>query len=336
VTRRIIGVTGAMAPDPGFFSTRRHPDDAAYFEQKFQAVLDGDGTLDVQYRFRRPDDKIIWLHVTATCSFDETGKPVRMVGSLSDVTARREFEAEREHLITALAQSNRELDQFAYVASHDLKAPLRVIDNASTWLEEDLADKLDDESRENLDLLRNRVRRMDRLLDDLLEYSRVGRKTDSRWLETATGAQMQEEVLALVPSREGFQVIFNPSFANIRVTIMPLKQILINLIGNALKHHDRDTGQVVVKAEQQGRKYLISVIDDGPGIPDEFREQIFKMFQTLRPRDRVEGSGMGLAIVNKHIDVLGEGIRVERAGERGSIFCFTYPRSTEVPRSVEE
>ncbi len=250
-------------------------------------------------------------------------------GNVRDISARRAAEAERERLIEALARSNRELDEFAFVASHDLKAPLRVIDNASTWLEEDLADKLDADSRENLTLLRSRVRRMDRLLDDLLEYSRIGRKTNEQWREVLTGEQLRDEVMALVPHREDFNVTFDPSFLAISAMRMPLQQILINLIGNALKHHDREKGEIVVKAEDQGTAYLISVIDDGPGIPEEYREQIFTMFQTLRPRDRVEGSGMGLAIVRKHIDVLGMSLSVARAGERGSVFAFTYPKHVE-------
>jgi PAS domain S-box-containing protein len=250
-------------------------------------------------------------------------------GNVRDISIRKAAEAERERLIEALARSNRELDEFAFVASHDLKAPLRVIDNASNWLEQDLGDKLDADSRENLGLLRSRVRRMDRLLDDLLEYSRIGRKTNEQWRQVVNGAQLRDEVMALVPLRDGFNVTFDPSFIAITATRMPLQQILINLIGNALKHHDREVGEIVVKAETREATYLISVIDDGPGIPNEYQEQIFKMFQTLRPRDRVEGSGMGLAIVRKHIDVLGMALSVERAGERGSIFAFTYPRPVE-------
>lgn len=247
-------------------------------------------------------------------------------GNVRDISGRKAAEAERERLIEALARSNHELDEFAFVASHDLKAPLRVIDNASNWLEEDLADKLDDESRENLNLLRSRVSRMDRLLDDLLEYSRIGRKTNNQWREIVTGAQLHEDVMALLPQRTGFTVTFDQEFEAMSFVRMPLQQILTNLIGNALKHHDREVGTVLVKGEVGEETYLISVIDDGPGIPDEYHEQIFKMFQTLRPRDRVEGSGMGLAIVRKHIEVLGMRLTVARAGERGSIFAFTYPR----------
>lgn len=257
-------------------------------------------------------------------------------GNVRDISERKAAEVERERLIDALARSNRELDEFAFVASHDLKAPLRVIDNASNWLEEDLADRLDVESRENLGLLRSRVRRMDRLLDDLLEYSRIGRKAEGGRREVVSGAQLRDDVMALVPQREGFTVTFEPSFNEIVAARMPLQQILINLIGNALKHHDQESGKVVVSSEDHGKIYMISVIDDGPGIPDEYREQVFKMFQTLRPRDRMEGSGMGLAIVRKHIDVLGMSLSVERAGERGSIFAFTYPRATEGAEQGEE
>lgn len=325
--REILGFDpNAPPPDFALLAAHRHPDDTRRVEEQMAACLRGEGPLDLEYRFTRFDGKPIWIRATAVVALDDEGKARRLVGSLTDVTDRKEAEKEREGLIEALAQSNRDLDEFAYVASHDLKAPLRVIDNASAWLEEDLGDKLDPESRENLALLRGRARRMDRLLDDLLEYSRIGRKTSQHWHEAVTGAELKEDLLALVPLRPGFSVEFDSGFLNMTANRMPLQQILINLIGNAIKHHDRPTGLIEVKVEEGESDYEFSVIDDGPGIPEQFHQQIFKMFQTLKPRDRVEGSGMGLAIVRKHIDVMGKRLSVERVGERGSIFRFGYPK----------
>lgn len=329
-SREILGLDAA-APPPDFalLEAHRHPEDNAKVLEGFKACIEGGGRFDCEYRFYRFDGRMIWIHATAVVAFDLEGRAARLVGSVTDITDRKEAEVERERLIAALAQSNRELDEFAYVASHDLKAPLRVIENASTWLEEDLADRLDAESRDNLQLLRSRVTRMDRLLDDLLEYSRIGRKTNEQWSEAVNGRRLKEDILLLVPQKEGFDVVFEPAFDEVSVNRMPLQQILINLIGNAIKHHDRDRGTILVRTRPLVDDYEFSVIDDGPGIPEQYHEQIFKMFQTLKPRDRVEGSGIGLAIVRKHLDVLKRSMKVGRAGERGSIFTFTYPRRPE-------
>jgi signal transduction histidine kinase len=221
---------------------------------------------------------------------------------------------------------NKELDEFAYIASHDLKAPLRVIDNASMWLEEDLREHLTDETRENMKLLRGRVGRMEKLLDDLLEYSRIGRTADDSFGEIIPGDALMENILALLSPRKEFSVTAGPGFADILVSRMPLQQILMNLIGNAIKHHHKKGGCIGVTVEDSGAYYAFAVKDDGPGIAAEFHEQIFKMFQTLKPRDQVEGSGMGLAIVRKNIEVFGGTLNLESGEGRGSTFRFTWPK----------
>ncbi len=222
--------------------------------------------------------------------------------------------------------ANKELDEFAYVASHDLKAPLRVIDNASRWLEEDLAPHLSDETRENMALLRGRVRRMEKLLDDLLDYSRVGRKFDERYQEIVAGTELIGNILAMLAPPAGFVVAVSPNFAAISVPRMPLQQILMNLIGNAIKHHDKKEGRIEVSVEDEGDFLAFAVKDDGPGIPKEYHDKIFKMFQTLKPRDQVEGSGMGLAIIKKHLDYYGGAITLDSDAGKGSAFRFTWPK----------
>jgi signal transduction histidine kinase len=225
---------------------------------------------------------------------------------------------------------NRELEDFAYAASHDLKAPLRVIDNASKWLEEDLQEHLTDETRENMNLLRGRVRRMEKLLDDLLEYSRIGRSVDERYAEIITGDVLTGNILALLSPPEGFTVNVSSGFAAIRVPRMPLQQILMNLISNAIKHHDKRNGRIDVTVEDCDTHHAFAVRDDGPGIPAQFHDLVFKMFQTLKPRDQVEGSGMGLAMVRKHIELVGGTLDLESSEGNGSTLRFTWPKQRQV------
>lgn len=269
-----------------------------------------------------------------------SGAEISFVGVIRDMTRRKQYEEEilkfNETLeqqvgerTAQLAAVNKELEEFAYAASHDLKAPLRVIANASKWLEEDLAEHLTDENRANMNLLRGRTGRMAKLLDDLLEYSRIGRNIDGRFSEIIAGDELIENILALLSPPPGFTVIVSPSFSDIQVSRMPLQQILMNLIGNAIKHHDKQQGRIEVRVKDMGDLYDFAVKDDGPGIPAQFHDQVFKMFQTLKPRDQVEGSGMGLAMVRKNIETFGGTIKLSSSEGAGSFFQFTWPKQQQ-------
>ncbi|MGJ5180144.1 PAS domain S-box protein [Bradyrhizobium oligotrophicum] len=270
-----------------------------------------------------------------------TDEGVMVLGAVVDITLRKQAEEERrqfnERLEQQVAQrtaeleiANKELDDFAYAASHDLKAPLRVIDNASKWLEEDLAPHLTGENRMNMQLLRGRVRRLEKLLDDLLQFSRVGR--DTAGTEVISGAELMDNVLVLVMPPASFDVIVGAGFGSIQVFRMPLQQIMMNLISNAIKHHDKAAGRIEITVEDRGSHHAFAVKDDGPGIPPQFHDRVFKMFQTLKPRDQVEGSGMGLAIVRKQIELSGGSISIESAEGRGTTFRFTL----RTPNSAKE
>jgi len=266
----------------------------------------------------------------------ETEEGPMVLSAIVDATGRkrveeniREFnrilELQVSERTAALREANRDLEEFAYVASHDLKAPLRVIDNCSRWIEEDLEEHLSGETRDNMNLLRKRVRRMEKLLDDLLDYARIGRVTDSRYAETIAGDAMIRNVLELL-APGSFAVNVSARFAAIEVRAMPLQQVLLNLIGNAIKHHDKGTGRIEVTVEDRGPLYEFAVSDDGPGIPAQFHNQVFKMFQTLRPRDQVEGSGMGLAMARRYVEVSGGKLDLESEEGKGSTFRFTWPK----------
>jgi signal transduction histidine kinase len=287
----------------------------------------GDRDVDVAATKAGAADYLVKGEVTASLLERSIRYAMERERTLAAIRARdlaESMNVAKSAFVAQLEAANKELQAFAYAASHDLKAPLRVIDNCSKWIEEDLQEHLAGETRENMNLLRGRIKRMEKLLDDLLDYARIGQATDARYAETIAGNRLLNDIgELLVPV--GFTLKVSPAFAHIQVPTMPLQQILMNLIGNAIKHHNKKTGCIEVTVEDLGSQYAFAVKDDGPGIPARFHEQIFDMFQTLRPRDQVEGSGMGLAIVRKHVLLHGGTIQVESSEGEGSIFRFTWP-----------
>ena len=243
---------------------------------------------------------------------------------IRDISAERAQKAELEVAVERLRRSNAELDQFAYVASHDLRAPLRVIRNASRWIEEDLGDQLDDETVENINLMRSRIDRMDQLLTDLLAHSRIGREaSDDR---TITGDEMLKEIIELIDAPDGFTITASEGFTGMVMQKIPLQTVLLNLVSNAVKHHDQPIGTVFMDLGWTDDGVArFSVTDDGPGIAKEFHERIFGMFQTLRARDEVEGSRIGLAFVKKIVAIAGGKIDLKSTPGEGSSFAFTWP-----------
>lgn len=232
---------------------------------------------------------------------------------------------ETERATNDLKRSNEDLEQFAYIASHDLKAPLRAIDNLSLWLQEDLEDVLEGEPKENMKILRQRIVRMETLLDDLLNFSRAGRVPYV--VVKVEFKDVLEDVVQLLNIPKGFSVSMpgkNPTLVTAKAA---LEQVLRNLIGNAVKHHDRMDGKIEIEVSDAKNFIEIAISDDGPGISQGFHEKIFLMFHTLKPRDTVEGSGMGLAMVKKLIESQDGWIIVEsNSGSRGTIFRFLWPK----------
>lgn len=225
-----------------------------------------------------------------------------------------------------LQQSNRELEQFAYAASHDMKGPLRAVDHLALWIAEDAGDLLPEGSRRDLAMLRQRIDRMHRLLDDQLAYSRVGRVQHK--VERVAAQELVREVVKLLAPPEKFTIVIG-ALPVLTTEQTPLEHVFLNLIGNAIKHHDRADGRIEIAARDLGEQVEFVVRDDGPGIPLEYHEQVFQMFKTLRPRDEIEGSGMGLALVKKIVDNQGGKVRLVSSPGQGAAFFFTWPKSRE-------
>lgn len=254
--------------------------------------------------------------------WDTDGSPVRMIGTHTDITQIKRMQDQ-------LAESNRELDEFAYIASHDLKAPLRAINNLVTWIEEDVSATASEDAMKNLATLKGRVQRMNRLLDDTLSYARIDHQSFDG--ERISGREMADGVLGAIDRPASYQVEFTPQFLSCQLPANPLEQMLYNLIGNAIKHRDRDNGRVDVRLEETENDYIITVQDDGPGIDPEYHDRVFEMFRTLQSRDRVEGSGMGLAIVRKLVQVAGGAVTLESKTGQGACFTVHWPKNKGWP-----
>jgi PAS domain S-box-containing protein len=228
----------------------------------------------------------------------------------------------------ALRQSNRELDQFAYITSHDLKAPLRAIASLSEWIEEDLEGSISSETRLQLNLLRRRVDRMQALLNSLLEYSRAGRKQAP--ITIVNLEHLLSEVIQAVAPPKTFTINVAAPLPTIATRRQPLQQVLGHLIDNAIRHHPTKMGIIEISVVDCGERYEFSIADNGDGIDLQFQSRIYTIFQTLKARDQQENAGAGLAIIKKIITAEGGTIRLESAVGSGATFRFTWPKHSVI------
>lgn len=240
----------------------------------------------------------------------------------------RTLNAELEQRVRArtaeLEASNKELRDFVYVSSHDLKTPLRGISQLAQWLVHDYADAFDEQGQEMVELLINRVKRMDGLIDGILEYSRVGNTTGKD--EEINLNRLVREVIDNLAPPEQIRILIENELPIIVGDKTRIAQIVQNLLSNAVEYMDKPEGKITIGCVDEGSHWTFSVADNGPGIDSKYHEKIFQIFQTLQSRDEHESTGIGLALVKKIVELYGGKIWVESTVGQGSIFCFTLPK----------
>ncbi len=250
---------------------------------------------------------------------------------LTDLTAQRESEYEQAVRHSALERANEKLDEFADTVSHDLKAPLRAIAHLAEWIGDDLAPTASATTRENLTLLASRVTRLQMLLDGLLRYARTGHTPEAE-IEDVDIAAVVQDIVSMLEVPDGFAVACARSAPVVRTQRMPIRTVLENLIGNAIRHHDRQTGRITIEVRNSDGIAEFRVADDGPGIPPHHHDRVFDVFQTAPRRDHLEMSGVGLTIVKKQVQHHGGRIWIEsNPPQRGTTFVFTWKEGTPSP-----
>ncbi len=245
-------------------------------------------------------------------------------GVLRDISERKAAEARQAELLQDLKAANEELGNFAYVASHDLKAPLRAIGSLAQWLSADYADRFDEEGRQHMALLLSRVKRMDRLIDGILQYSRVGRvkETPSR---VDLNALLAEVVDLLAPPPH-VKVTLG-ELPVVRMDRTRLQQVFQNLLSNAIQYIDKPQGEVRVEGAANAETWTFSVRDNGPGIERRHWDRVFQLFQSLSLRDSTESTGIGLSLVKKIVELHGGRVWLSSEPGQGTTFYFTLPKS---------
>jgi signal transduction histidine kinase len=234
---------------------------------------------------------------------------------------------EARRLIAELEKTNAELDQFAYAASHDLRAPLRGITNLASWIDEDLPDTTDATTKEHLRLLKSRAARMDRLINGLLELARVGRARQKA--ERVDVTELVHETIELVNPPDETRIMMIGKMPMLVTERAAIQQVFAHLIANAVQHAGRDDVVVRISAIDRGDECEIAITDNGAGIAPEHHARVWQLFQTLQSRDVVETTGIGLAIVKKQVESNGGRAWIEPATSGGTTVRFTWPRRTK-------
>ena len=287
--------------------------------ERFEAVTDDrwSAPAEVTYRIRRPDGSIRWIRDQSFPVEAEEGGGSRLVGLAEDVTEEKQLE-ER------LRRSNRDLEQFAYVASHDLQEPLRMVSGYLELVDERYGDRLDEDAREFIDYAVDGALRMKKMIADLLDYSRVNTRGEEP--APVDGGEALDEALAslrTLAEDEGARIT-SGELPPVLADEGQLVRVFQNLIMNAIRHGSEGV-QIEVTAERAGDRWRFSVADDGPGIPPEQHERIFEIFESLERPDGRESTGIGLAICRRIVERHGGWIWVESEPDEGATFHFTMP-----------
>jgi PAS domain S-box-containing protein len=287
----------------------------------------------LETRMIRKDGSLIDVDISLSVLKGPGGETTGSIGVIRDITERKRAETRQVGLIREVGNINQELNDFASIVSHDLKAPLRGLKNLAHWIATDYADKLGESGGERISLLLSQVDWMYQLIEGVLEYSRVGQIKEERvWVNLN---ELVPKIVEMVCPPENIAVTVETELPTIECEQTRITQVFQNLLSNAVKFMSKPHGCVRVGCVEEEGFWKFSVADNGPGIEEKHFEKIFKMFQTLSPRNKSESTGIGLTIAKKIVDLYGGKIWVESKVGEGSTFFFTLPKQ-EAPAPEAE
>jgi PAS domain S-box-containing protein len=297
-----------------------HPQDIEKVEVERDHNIAKNEPFDLEFRIFHSSGDIRWLSAKGGAIYNQEGDVVRVLGINSDVTHRKLAEEE-------LAKSNAELKHFAYVASHDLREPLRMITSFLQLLQRRYNDELDQDANEFIGFAVDGAKRLDQMINDLLEYSRLTRKKVD--FSPMNGEKVLDKALInlKVSIEESNAIITHDPLPTINGDDKLMVQLFQNLIGNAIKYRSHETPQIHISAIKEKNQYLFSLEDNGIGIDPEHLTRIFTIFQRLHGREEYEGTGIGLSIAEKIVQQHGGKIWAESRPGKGSTFYFTIPET---------
>lgn len=314
-----------FSAEPEFWQSLLHPDDKKMVLNDIKQMLATGKGIASEYRMKAKSGEWIWLRDEPVVMKDDDGNLLYVQGVLTDITRQKAVEAQRESLIKELEEKNSELERFTYTVSHDLKAPLITMGGFLGYLEKDALSGNVEKLRQDIQRISEANRKMESLLDDLLELSRIGRKMNPP--ETAPFGQIISEAFIRAESRLNWkhvEVMIMTDLPTIHGDRNRLIEVMQNLLDNAAKFMgDQPSPVIEIGAETKGEEVVFFVRDNGIGIDPKFHKKIFELFDKLNPR--IEGTGIGLALVKRIIEVHGGRIWIESQLGQGATFYFTLP-----------
>ena len=338
--RQILGVDNTAIPaNRQNFLALVHPTDRGWVTETLRQVSEGEiATYDIEYRVISPDGSTLWIHDRGKSEADANGVIVRVAGAAADITDRVQKTRERDAALDALERQNIELEQFVTIASHDLQEPLRMMTGYLDLLRRRAQGKLDEEGMEYLDYSLQSGKRMQQLIRDLLDYSRIGTR-GGKMERVDIGKAVREARLnlTLLIQESGAEIKVSDRLPEVVGDHSQLVQLFQNLIGNAIKYRREDAiPRISVSAVENRQEWIFKVVDNGIGIDPSDQTRIFGIFQRLHGRSAYPGTGMGLAICRKIVERHHGRIWVESEIGEGAAFCFTMPAAESAMRPTED
>jgi PAS domain S-box-containing protein len=332
VNRRLCDILGRSETDLIGKSVKEisHPEDRDLTDRHRGRVRAGEVEVaHFEKRYLRADDRTVWVDLAVALARNAEGAPLYEIAVFDDITERKNAEAALREAHEELKRSNSELEQFAYVASHDLQEPLRMVSSYTQLVMRRYGDRLDGDAKEFMNYVVDGAARMKQLIEDLLAYSRVGTKgKEFRPIDVEAALRRAITNLRSAIEEAGASVTWDP-LPKVSGDDVQLAQLFQNLIGNALKFRGASVPRVHVLCSDQAKQYEIIVTDNGIGIEPQYFERIFMVFQRLHTKGDYPGTGIGLAICKKVVERHGGAIWVTSQPGEGSQFHFTLPKKPQ-------